>query len=483
MAGQKQSYLRKEKSMGRPLNRRRVFRAIFGILLLGIISGLGVSAPRTGTSVLAQTPAVQPLSADDVSWLFPAPTHAEDFSKIISMRDLIAPGGQDRTKGEPVWSDSAFQQFLGIAASPAAQVTGAARIGLPPEAQARDNWFVAGVRIDAGAPGLSSDMRAQFGQSPEIRLVVQLVTKSNDGTPIVHDIAGHLIFDFVSGVDIPAQAGCLPLRVPDLVAFKAIVAELAAMRTKLNDGGFGKAVVTNGRPLGVHPGLSDATTADNLRAEMMAFLERHISAPRLGAMAIMGLPAGGAFPWIFLSMANVPPATVPGLPNGGFVAVPGPTLDGQQFAEMFQPAGSNPRVVPEPHANNRNPITCKSAAAPAGLPVAQRVGSSTSDIFANPALSADTQRQIQDRVADPAQSHFFNTDCVSCHTETRAAMALGPVADPRLDPAVLPNGNWNVRNFGWSPPSEGAIQPTATRRTAAETAAVVSFINSELLAK
>jgi hypothetical protein len=53
---------------------------------------------------------------------------------------------------------------------------------------------------------------------------------------------------------------------------------------------------------------------------------------------------------------------------------------------------------------------------------------------------------------------------------------------PGIDPAALPKGQWNIRNFGWSPSAKGA-QATVTRRTAAETVAVVTFINSELLAK
>jgi len=35
-----------------------------------------------------------------------------------------------------------------------------------------------------------------------------------------------------------------------------------------------------------------------------------------------------------------------------------------------------------------------------------------------------------------------------------------------------------VRNFGWSPNLLGPAHATATRRTAAETAAVLSYINS-----
>jgi hypothetical protein len=47
----------------------------------------------------------------------------------------------------------------------------------------------------------------------------------------------------------------------------------------------------------------------------------------------------------------------------------------------------------------------------------------------------------------------------------------------------LPNGPWNVRNFGRSPLIEGPVHGAVTRRAAAETAAVVDFINSKLLAK
>jgi len=53
---------------------------------------------------------------------------------------------------------------------------------------------------------------------------------------------------------------------------------------------------------------------------------------------------------------------------------------------------------------------------------------------------------------------------------------------PGINPAALPSGQWNIRNFGWSPSGKGA-QATVTRRTANETASVVTFINSEVVAK
>jgi hypothetical protein len=443
-----------------------------------------------GSALISPAPAqaIPPLAPNDVSWLFPAPTRAEDFDKLISMGDLTAPNPQDPTKRDPVWPDAAFQQFLAIAASPAAQVAGTPiRIGLPVEAQSKNAWFIAGIRLDAGAPGLSNEIRGQFGQSPQVRLIIQLVTRKADGTPDVHDIAGHLIFGFVAEApDPPAQAGCLPQPIPDLVAFRAIVAELAALRTKLSDGQLGTdRVTTSGVPLGVHPGLVDATTSGRLRQEIKSFLERHISGQRLNAMAIMGLPEGAFAPWIFLSMLGVPPGVIPTLPNGGFVPVHGPTLDGQQFAQMLEPIGTSSLVVPQPHTNNLDPITCKNAAAPvAGPPIGERNGSSTAELFADPPPAADRITAVLDLIADPTRSHFFNTDCVSCHTETRRAMELLNIQQVSgVDPAVLPNGPYNVRNFGWSPPIEGQVQATVTRRTAAETAAVVTFINSEILGK
>ena len=444
----------------------------------------GSPAAALQRAVPAQTQAIPPLSANDVSWLFPVPTRAEDFAKLIAVRDLTTQSPQDPTKRGLVWPYEVFLQFLTIAASPAAQVAGK-QIGLPAEAQVMDAWFIAGIRIDAGAPGLSNDIRAQFGQLPEIRLIVQPVTRKPDGTPQVQDIAVHLIFDFkLKNPNDSTPPDCLVRSMPDLDTFNAIVADLAALRTKLSDGQFGAhKVTTSGVPLGVHPGLADATTALNLREEMKSFLEKYISGQRLDAMAIAGLPAGKPAPWIFLAMLNLHPGDLPALPNGGLVPVPGPTLDGQQFAQMLEPSGTSFQVVPEPHTNNLNPITCKNAAkSAASLPIASRIGDATTEVFVNPALPTDKTKEILDVIADPNKSHFFNTDCVSCHTETRLARDILKITNvPGIDPAALPKDSWNVRNFGWSP--AGGWQATVTRRTAAETAAVVTFINSGLLAK
>ena len=458
--------------------------ALLGVLLLGAACHKNVSSHNNGSGTQPAVGPIQPiapLSANDVSWLFPAPTRAADFDNLIAVRDVTTPNPEDPGKRDPIWPDSVFQQFLTIVSGAQAKVDGTnAQISLPLEARNIDAWFIAGIRIDAGAPGLSNDIRAQYGQLPEIRLIIQPIIRNPDGSPKVLDIAGHLIFDFVVlPPDPPLSADCFPRFQGDMKAFATVIADVATLRTKLSNGQLGShAVSTTGVPLGIHPGLADPATAHGVRNEMLSFLEKHISAKFLGSMAIAGLPANAPAPWIFLSVLSDR--------AGHFGPAHGPTLNGdQQFAQMLNPAGADPRVAPEPHTNNLNPITCKNAAiSPTSLPVSERHGVSTSEVFATSALAVDQTKQILDTIADPTKSFFFNTDCISCHTETRRAMDLLKVTNIQgIDTAALPHGQWDVRNFGWSPTPKGPAQATVTRRTAAETAAVVTFINSEVLPK
>jgi hypothetical protein len=461
---------------------RRLKLAVLGILLVST----ACNKKTSGGSASSETPPAvapiqlnAPLSANDVSWLFPVPTRAADFANLIAIRDVTTPNPQDPTKRDPVWSDSAFQQFVNIVNGGQAQVAGTnAQVSLPAEARSIDAWFIAGIRIDAGAPGLSSDIHAQYGQLPEIRLIIQPIIRNPDGSPKILDVAGHLIFDFIIlPPDPPASTDCFPRFQADMNAFGPVVADVAALRTKLNNGQLGgRAISTVNVPLGIHPGLSDSVTANSVRNEMLSFLERHISAQRLGSMAIAGLPANAPAPWIFLSIL--------GDRAGHFGPAHGPTLDGvQQFAQMLNPIGRNPRVVPEPHSNNLNPITCKNAAVSAtSLPISARSGVATFSLFATPPPSLEQSKQILDTIADPTKSFFFNTDCISCHTETRRAMDLLKVTEIQgINTAALPNGQWDVRNFGWGDAGKAGMQATVTRRTVNETLAVVKFINSELL--
>ncbi len=65
-----------------------------------------------------------PLSANDVSWLFPAPTKATDFANLIAVADVTTPNSQDPTQRDPIWPDAVFQQVLAIANGPQAQGSG-----------------------------------------------------------------------------------------------------------------------------------------------------------------------------------------------------------------------------------------------------------------------------------------------------------------------------------------------------------------------
>ena len=165
--------------------------------------------------------------------------------------------------------------------------------------------------------------------------------------------------------------------------------------------------------------------------------------------------------------------------------VPGPTLDGKQVAQMLSFREGRPKVVPAPSTNNEKDITCRHAAFQPPLPNSERKGASTTELFdGNPAEAR--VKEIVEIIADPTKSHFFNTDCVSCHTDTRQAMQrIKGYKVAGVAPQVLPKEDWNVRNFGWftSFKRGGVVEATVTRRTATETAEVLEFINGQLLGK
>jgi len=441
----------------------RALRTVLGagLAVLASVAGSGIAAAQPSA---AQPAAAQPLAANDVSILFPAPTSEADLANLIALKDLNAASGR-------IWSEADFARFLAIAESPAGQV-GSNRIALPPEVKTIDAWFIAGIRIDPGAPGLSKEIIDQYGQQPQIRFVAQPVTRLGDGKVKVHDIAGHLIFSFsVQPPDAPAVAACLPRSKPDMDAFRNVVRDVVALRDQLASGQFGDTKVATVGPLNVHPGLTGAP-AKPFRDALKQMLEKHLVPQRLGSMAIMALDSPE--PWIFLAMQKVPQGTPPTLV---FVPVPGPTLDGRQVAEMLTFRGG-PHVQPAPATNNQNPISCRHAAFQnPPLPNGERKGVSTADLF-DASADENRVREVVDIIADPGKSHFFNTDCVSCHTDTRQAIQRG-FTIPDVAEGVLPQGRWNVRNFGWFPPSAA----TVTRRTATETAEVVGFINKEILGK
>jgi hypothetical protein len=461
-----------------------------------------VAHPLGGIGSRAQIAPITPLSANDVSWLFPAPTKLDD---LISMADLEA-------HSKPIWSDAAFHQFLALAAGPAGHVTGTGRrIDLPMEVRSKRAWYIAAVRFDPSAPGFSDEIRDQFGQELQIRLVVQPASRNPDGTIKVHDIAAHLIFEFSTGTDRPpAKPGCLPRPQPDFALSKRVLQGLVEVRAKVGE------EATSGKPLGVHPGLADPATARKVRGAMKELLQRHLTDRHLGFMTITTVQEDRIGPdatkrWIFMAMANLKkhPEIDPHSPHSGFIALHAPTLDGQQYAEMFSENNTlQNRVVPTPYANNgvnrvgHFMITCQNAANPvAEPPIDQRIGYATADILSKrqlvklqpvdqPYPDDDVMRGVLNTIAEPDRSHVFNTDCVSCHTETVIWQERWPGPIPGIDPCALPGDNrYNLRAFGWAPVQfdqptvKEIVRPTVSRRAANETAKVLKFVNDILFPK
>lgn len=422
----------------------------------------------------------------DVTWLWPIPKDATEVDQLINMDDL------KDSDGKPVWSDQVFGEFLKIAESPAAAVKGSngvRQISMRDAFRKRETWKVVGFRIDPAAPGGHGDITAAFGEKPQIRLIVQPVTVSG-GTPTIHDFAGHLVFSYPS----ETEAGK-----PDRKKFLAIVEDILALKKKCADNG----AKTAGAKLGIHPGLTGSVAG--LTADVQAMLKKHLQTDKLMSMALMGLPAGPE-PWIFIAMFRRA-ATDP------FGPAPIPVFtdpDATDPASKFKTAQmlsflDRPRVAPDTQTDNRNPITKNFS-----VPITKRRGVSTAPLFENadPNAAADfgrdasgtavadpdlNNKDIPDHIANPQLSHFFNTDCMSCHTESQRRKIGGfgpgktafkwPSGVASLDDSVRQNERWNVRNQGWFPDffGGGKAREIISQRTANETAEVVEFINEKYL--
>ncbi len=427
----------------------------------------------------------------DASYLWPVPQSAADVRVLVS-----ADEAHDETKAA-IWPAAPFARMLEVARSDAAVIKDPRsgrdrRIDLPPEIVDRGHWKVAAFRVDPGAPGAHSAIVAKFGAAPQLRIILQPVTVA-EGSVRVHDVTAHLVYNYVKDPK-KAEAGFLPVNVPDTEKFTAILDDLAKLKDSLK----GKGIDTRGVPLGVHPGLRRNAGVADFGGEVKSFLTRHVSERNLTAMAFMGL-APAPEPWVFVAAAKQG--------NGTFAPAPIPAL-GLKPAQMLSFADGGPRVLPEPAATNRNPVSNF-----LGTPPADRRGVATAALFA-PGVRLDDlavigraadgtevrdpggdkplrNRDIADLVANPQIAHFFNTDCISCHSESTRRRALrlpdspsfrykAPDGVSGVDPALLPEEDWNVRNFGWFPSFfRRSTKATVTMRTANETAECVEFINRE----
>jgi len=437
------------------------------------------------------------FNANDVSILFPAPaTSAELNANIIRLTDF------DSDKVLPA---NLFQQTMALATGqsmltipnpagdtpPTIQIPVRAGEVRTPDGQIRSikfpgqnlrsDWALAGIRIDPGAPGLSEDIFDHFGKSPQIRLILQPI-KESGGNVNITDGSLHLVYAFHGPDDAASVAACRLHNTPDMDNFKKAVADLKAIKEKMEtDHG----IVTDGRALGVHPAFASA--GSEFKAEIQTYLNEYLTTDRLFAVSIAAIPLPAPEPWVFVAMQKSPL-------SGNIEAVPGPGIIQPDRAPRFGQMISfidNQQIDPAPATRNQLPIDCGfnlTGQVPAQVDGA---GVSTAMVFdrdpnVNPPVRMANVGAI---IADATASHFFNTDCVSCHTETRkqidegqgTAASIG--AEAGIDPAVIPNGNWNVRAFGWGPLSLFGTTPgahnTITRRAATETAEVIECFETE----
>jgi hypothetical protein len=439
--------------------------AILAVAVPAVCVALGCLSQRAAP-VVDDKPAVQ-FDVNDVSFLWPAPTKKEDVASLISVEEKLADD-----KGS-ILPQAALDALLDAARK--VSVTDSAdrenKITLEEGFSKRSAWKIAGVRVDPSAPGTAPMLIEARGSLPQVRLIIQPVTVTEMSVQ-VHDVTAHLVFNYHKEFK-EQKDGKPPIAVPDREKFAAIVKDLAAIKEKLKSDG----VATEGK-LNVHPGFTDKKAKD-FAAAVKSLLRKHLAEERLGAMAFMGLDPPE--PWIFFAMQKQK--------DGKFTVSPIANA-GNKSAQMLILRGGRP-VMPRPTTTNVDDKKKRGVSTAPLFP--DDDGKAKLDVAVFDDLAELTHKEIPDLIANPRRAHFFNTDCVSCHTESNRRSVLKiaakgtfayklPPGVSGIDDKVLPKTKWNVRNFGWFPTSRTAATATATQRTANEAAESAEFINKEYLA-
>lgn len=440
-----------------------------GLLL---ITSLGFSTAAQA-ALECTDPNVQ-FDVNDVSFLWPVPKTATDANELLS-GDMRLADGTTR-----FWPEQAFNKMIQHAQTVSIDRSQISFGGNKAEFEQASTWKVAGIRVDPSAPSIVPEVIEQLGESPQIRLIMQPVTL-NGSKATVHDVTAHLVFTYASSSPTgPA--------VPDRKAFCSVVNDLKGIKLRLEKSG----VKTSGE-LSIHPGF----TADKakLTAELKTFLSNHLKAKNLSAMAFMGLDTPE--PWIFFAMQRSPDGTIAAPPIPTLPGNIGPHKRGNKQmlnfrgGDIVSPAPQNSQFGLGKGVDTVALFKMRAGDSQLGKQLDKEVFPGDPSIL---------QRDVADIIANPALSHFFNADCVSCHTESARRVDLGlsdsathhfelPTGVSGIDPAMLPTSggsrpSWNVRNFGWFPDffAGGATTPTITMRTANEAADSVHFINEHYLA-
>lgn len=424
-----------------------------------------VSLLLSSVPVCAQTEDVQ-FDVNDVAFLWPVPTTKDEVEQLISADQLLDEGQVS------IWPSDVFNAVITQAEQIA--ITNSAgrknKIDFRPfhaEFTKRSTWKVVSFRVDPSAAGASAEFIQAFGEIPQIRLVLQPVTATGNGAPRIHDVTVHLVFSFVKPPASP-ETGARAVPVPDREKFRAIFQELQELKISLQRMG----TATAGK-LSVHPGLKNQV--DGFAAKVRSFLLTHLNGDKLSAVAFMGIDPPE--PWIFFAMRKS---------GAEFKLQSFPVLNGNS-AEMLILAGGTP-VIPTPATTNVDAGRGVHTSLLFSRTARSRLDAPVFNDLPNLKL-----KDIPDFIANPARSHFFNTDCVSCHTESSRRRVLDlamfgsefqyrrPDGISPVDQDLLPKDQWNVRNFGWFPTGTHGGTATVTMRTANEAAESADFINRNYL--
>jgi hypothetical protein len=385
------------------------------------------------------------FDVDDVSILFPLKGKAP--YPEIRVSGIAAPGQDQAPADQQLWSLDLWNQVLaeakkrGIASGVGGNNDFFSLRGL---------WHIVGLRFDPCAPGFD-DAVLNSPQVPaeqrgkciiQLRLIAQPFTDSTSSS----DFTAHLVYNL----------GAVP---KSQLATNQVVQGATKMLGQIKDASTRARASTAGHTLGVHPGLAaESKSGGSEIAGLVTTLIKTFANSPSRAIAFMGLQNGGPEPWTFFAGS---------VANGVFTPTPLPTHGQmQQTLSFLDPNG---------------PVLQRSQ-----FPV------STATLFNADAdkLTAD-QRALAFKVENPKQQHFFNTDCISCHSSSSRISDLG-LGDKAEISARLPvpanitgyvaktesqDDVWNVRNFGYF-----GQQPTVSGRTAAETVAVVQWLNQNVRA-
>ena len=419
-----------------------------------------------GPSVAAVPPAAS-LDVADISYLWPVPTSQADVDALMTCRTPTA-------DGTPLLPQAAFQSILDAVDSTVIKDRAGRDIRIAFDSTFADRfkdpatWKVVGFRFDPAAVGHRETIE-KFGVMPQLRLIVQPVTVDG-GQVEVHDMAAHLVFGYFTGATPP---------------FKADQGKLAEVVAALADLKAASPAPTSG-PLGVHPGLKTRDAA--FARKVQAFIARFTAPSKgpLAAISFMGIDTPE--PWIFFALKPAPAGT--------FVPAPQATMGGSHAQMISFRSG----VEIMPLSTGKNTGSAGKIISTAAL--FERDARTRLDNPAADGVPRMLRQDIPDYIANPEVTHVFNTDCVSCHTEStrRRVLNLGnhvsearyarPADISGVDPAVLPKDKWNVRNFGWfeteatvsmRAANEAAESVAVLRRMAAPTAPASPSTQAQLL--